>query len=153
MILPTPIPTIFFLGFTTRGSHNHFIGVRYTTRRPIGRSVVCCGSPLCFSTYSINPPYLCFPFLSGWYRYNKFYIRCGSYIFMIAKGVINIRAFNTTNEVCSLAFTRVRPLYITSSWFFYSQFKFSYFGCIDGIHIVLWVACVWGSSRKSWGDI
>ncbi len=127
--------------------------VKYMIGKPIGRNVVCFGSPLHFLTYSNSPPYLCFPFLGGWYKYSKSHITFGSYIFMIAKGVINIRAFNAANKVCSLVYTRVRPLYITSFWFFYSQLKFLYFGYIGGIHIILWVICVWGSSWRSWDDI
>ncbi len=66
-IICTPIPIVFFSGFPTCGFHSHFVEVKYTTRGPIGRNVVCFGSPSHFSPYSNNPPYLCFPFLGEWY--------------------------------------------------------------------------------------
>jgi hypothetical protein len=47
-----------------------------------------------------------------------------------------LKAFNIAKEVCSLVSTRVGPFYITLSWVFYSKFGFSYFGRIDGIHII-----------------
>jgi hypothetical protein len=46
---------------------------------PIGRSVVCFGSFSCFLFYNTSPLYLCFPFVSRWYTYSKFYIKCDSY--------------------------------------------------------------------------
>jgi hypothetical protein len=81
MILCMPILTIFFLGFLTWGSPNHFIIIKYMTRTPIGRSVVCYLSPPCFLHYSNNPPYLCFPFVGKWYAYNRSHIKC-SYLFL-----------------------------------------------------------------------
>jgi len=131
-ILHMSIPIVFFSRFSTQGSHSHFVKIRYTTRGPIGRSVVCSGSFLCFSLYSSSPPYLCFPFLSKWYTYSKSHIRCDSYVFTIAR-VINISVLNVA------WFLRVGPLCITSSWLFYFQFKFSYFGHTNGIHIICWV--------------
>jgi hypothetical protein len=112
-ILCMPIPTIFFPSFPTWGFHIHFIEVKYMIGGPIGRSVVCFGSPLCSSPYSSNPPYSCFPFLSGWYTYSMSCVKCGSCVFTIV-GVINIRSISATNEVCSLVSLGVGPLYIIS---------------------------------------
>jgi hypothetical protein len=39
-------PHYIFLRFSTWGSHNHFIGIKYTTKGCIGRNVVCSSSPL-----------------------------------------------------------------------------------------------------------
>jgi hypothetical protein len=141
MILHTPIPTLFFLIFLPWGFHNHFVKVRYITRGPIRRSAVCYGSPSHSSPYSGSPPYLCFPFFGRWYTHSRSRIKCGSYVFMIVWWIINIRYFSAANEMCSLVSSRVGPLYITSSWLSYSQFKFSYFGCTSGIHIIYWVVC------------
>jgi hypothetical protein len=60
-------------------------------------------------------------------------MKCGFYFFTIIGGIFNIGDFNVANEVCSLISTRVGPFYIISSWFSYSQFKFSHFGRADGI--------------------
>jgi hypothetical protein len=115
IILYTPISTVFFSGFSTWRSHNHYIRVRYTTRGPIGRSVVCFSSLSCFLPYNSNPPYLCFPFLRKWYTYNRSYIKCGPCVFIIVARIIIIMAFNATNKVCSLVSTKVVPCYIISS--------------------------------------
>jgi hypothetical protein len=69
-------------------------------------------------------------------------IRCGSCVFMIVTWVINIRVFSVVSEVCSLIFIRVGPLYIISSWLSYFRLEFSYFGCIDGIHIIHWIILI-----------
>ncbi len=55
---------------------------------------------------------------------------------MIVARVFNIRALSVANEMCNLVSTRVGLLYITSFWFFYSQFGFSYFGHTSGIQII-----------------
>jgi len=70
-------PIMFFPGFLTWGFHSHFVKVRYTIRKPIGRSVVYSSSPILSSPYSNNSPYLCFPFLGGWYTYSIYCIKCG----------------------------------------------------------------------------
>jgi hypothetical protein len=91
MILHTPIPIIFFFScFSTWGSHNHFVEVRYIIGGPIKRSIVGFSSPSRSSPYSNNPLYLCFFFLGRWYTYNRSHIRCGSCVFMIVKGIINL---------------------------------------------------------------
>jgi hypothetical protein len=127
MIICVPIPIVFFPSFPTWGFHSHLVRVRYMTGGPIGRSIICFGSLSCFLFYSNNPPYLCFPFFSELYTYSRFYIKCGSYIFTIAKGVINNRFFSVTNKVRSLVSLGVGPFYITSSWLFYSQLGFFIF--------------------------
>ncbi len=132
-ILCTPIPIIFFLGFLTWAFHNHFVRVKYMTRGPIRKSVVCSGSPLRFLPYNNNSPYLCFPFVGKWYKYSRSRIRCRSYFFTIVARLFNIRVFSVVSEMCCLVSTRVGPFYITSSWLFYSQFGFSYFGRTNGI--------------------
>ncbi len=96
-------------------------------------NVVCFNSFSCSLPYINNPPYLCFPFIDRWYAYSRYRIRCGSYFFTIVVKVFSIRAFIVIGEMCSSVCTRVRPLYITSPWLSYSWFKFSYFGCTDGI--------------------
>jgi len=125
MILHMSIPIVFFLGFLTWGSHSHFVDIRYMTRGPIGRNVVYSNSLSRFSPYSSSTPYLCFPFLGKWYTCSKSCVRCGSYVFMITKGIINIRSSNAANKVCSLVSLRVGPFYITSSWLSYSWLRFS----------------------------
>jgi hypothetical protein len=149
IILCTPIPIVFFLGFSIWGSHSHFVGARYIIGGPIGRNVVCFCSPSRSLPYNSSTPYLCSPILGRWYTYSRSHIKYGFYIFTIIEGVISIRFFNATNEMCSLVSLRVRPLYITSSSLYYSRFEFSYFGCTGGIHIICWlfVARVspWGS--------
>jgi hypothetical protein len=115
MILCTPIPIIFFPSFPTWGFDSHFVKIKHTIGGPIGRRVVCSSSLSNHSPYNNNPPYLCIIFLRRWYTYSMFRIRCGSYIFMIAKGVINNRFFNVANEMCNLVSSRVGPLYIISS--------------------------------------
>jgi hypothetical protein len=135
-IFRTSIMTIFFSSFSTSGSHGHFIRIRYTTREPIERNVVYFDSPSHFSSYSNNPPYLCFPFFGKWYTYNRSCIKCDSYIFTIVKGVINIRALSAASEMCNLVSIGVGPFYITSSWLSYSRLEFLYFGRISGIHII-----------------
>jgi hypothetical protein len=125
-------PTIYFLGFSTWGFHNHFVRVKYMTRGPIGRNVYF-GSLQCFSFYNNIPPYLCFPFIGRRYTYNKSHIRCGFCFFTIVVGVFNLKAFSATNKMCSLVSIGVGPLYIISSWLYYSRFGFSYFGHIGGI--------------------
>jgi hypothetical protein len=139
MILHMYIPIAFFLGFSTWGFHIHFVEIKYMTRGPIGRSVVCFGSFSHFLPYIKNPPYLCFPFFSKWYTYSKSQIKCGFYVFTIAIGVISINTLSAISEVCSLVSLGVGPLCITSSWLFYFQFEFSYFGRTSGIHIIRWV--------------
>ncbi len=93
-IICTFISTVFFPSFLTWGFHNHFIEIRYT----IGRSVVYSNSFLRFLPYSNIPPYLCFPFLSGWYTYNRSHIRCGFCIFIIIRKIISIWYFSATSE-------------------------------------------------------
>jgi hypothetical protein len=133
---------------STWGSHSHFVEVKYMTKGPIEKNVVCSNSLLCFLPYNSSPPYLCFPFFSRWYTYNKSRIKCGFCIFIIVGKVINIRPFSVTIEVCSLVSLGVGPLYIISFWLSYSQFEFLYFGCINGIHNISWIVCGWGSP---WG--
>jgi hypothetical protein len=123
-----PIPIVFFPGFPTWGFHSHFVKVRYTTRGHIGRNVVCSSSLSRSSAYSSNPPYLCFPFFNGWYTYSRSYIKCGSCIFTITRGIISNGFLSATNKVCILVSLRIGPFYITSSWLFYSDSSFSYFG-------------------------
>jgi len=107
-ILHTPIPTIFFSSFPIWGSHSRFIKDRYTIGRPIKKNVVYYGSLSQSLPYSNNPPYLCFPFLGKSCTYSRSCIRCGSYIFVTSGGVINIKAFNATNKMCSLVSLRGR---------------------------------------------
>jgi hypothetical protein len=133
----------------TWGSHSHFVGIRYIIRGPIRRNVVCSNSLSHSLPYNNSPPYLCFPLFGGWYTYNKSCIRCGFCVFMITGGIINIRFFNVTSKVWSLVSLGVGPLYITSSWFSYSQFGFSYFGCTSGIHIICWIVYGWSFPWRS----
>ncbi len=51
---------------------------------------------------------------------------------MIRTWIFSIGAFSATNELCSLVFIRVGPLYIISSWFFYSWIRFLYLGTLLG---------------------
>ncbi len=113
-ILSMPIPIVFLSGFLTWESHSHFVRVKYTIGGPIGRNVVWSNSSSRSLSYSNSPPYLCFPFVDKWYTYSRSYIRCGSCFFTIRAGIFSIKAFNTSIEMCSLVFTGVRPLYITS---------------------------------------
>jgi hypothetical protein len=147
------LPIIYFLGLMTWGFHSHFIRVRYMTRGPIGRSIICFGSFLRFLLYNISPPYLCLPFFNGWYTYSMSHIRYGSCVFTVVLWIISNKAFNAVNEVCNLVSTRVGPFYITSSWLSYSWFGFSYFGCIGGIHIIHWIICDWIFSWGPWDNI
>jgi hypothetical protein len=62
-----PIPIVFFSSFPTWGSCSHFVRIKHTKGGPIGRIIICCNSPSCFSPYSNSPPYLCFPFIGRWY--------------------------------------------------------------------------------------
>jgi len=117
-MLCTPIPTIFFSCFLTWGFHSHFIKVKYITRGPIGKNVVCPNSLLQSSPYNYNPPYLCFLFVGGWYTYIRYWSNVVPISFMIAIKNFNIKAFNATSEMCSLVSMRVGPLYKTSFWFF-----------------------------------
>jgi hypothetical protein len=153
MITRMPIPSVLFSSFLTQRFHYHFVKVRYTIGGPIRKNMVCFCSLLCFLPYSSNPPYLCFPFLGRWYTYNRSRIICGSCVFTIVGRIINIRAFNVTSEVCNLVSSWVGPLYITSSWLFYTQFGFSYFGRIGGMHIICWIVCGQGPPWGSWDDI
>jgi hypothetical protein len=114
-ILCTPIPIVFFKNLLTWRSHNHFVKIRYTTRKPIGRSVICSSSPLCYLPYSNNPSYLCLSFISKWHTYSRSRIRCGSYFFTIGTLVFNIKAFSVVSEMCSLVFPRDKLIYIISS--------------------------------------
>jgi hypothetical protein len=43
-----------------------------------------------FLFYNMSPLYLCFPFVSRWYTYSRFYIKYDSYLFTIVVGVFNI---------------------------------------------------------------
>ncbi len=115
MTLCTSIPTIVFLGFSTWEIHSHFIKVRYMTRGPIGRSIVCSSSLSHSLLYNNSPPWLCFHFIGGWYAYSRFCIRCGFCFLMITTWVFIIKAFNAANEMCSLISTRVGLLYVISS--------------------------------------
>jgi hypothetical protein len=153
MILCTPILTVFFLDFLTWRSYSHFVGVRYIIGGHIGRNVVYSGSLWCSLPYINNTPYLCFPFLGGWYTYSKSHVKCRSCVFTIAGGVISIKSFSATNEVCNLVSLRVKPFYIISSWLSYSWFSFSYFGCTGGIHIICWIICGRSSPWRSRDDI
>ncbi len=148
-----PISIVFFLSFPTWGFH--FILSKSSTWQgnPLGRNVVCFSPPLRSSPYNNNPPCLCFLFIGKWYAYGRFCIKCGPYFFTIVKGIFNIGVFNATNEVCNLASIGVGPFYITSSWLFYFQHKFSYFGQIGGIWIIHWIICGQGSSWGSWDNI
>ncbi len=133
MILCTPIPIVFLLGLLTWGFHNHFVKVRYTTRRPIERSIICFGSLSHYLPYNNNPPYLCFPFIGRWHTYNSSCIKCGFCFFMIGARIFSIRTFDAANEMCNLVSASDKPFYISSFWFFYSWLGFSYFGRTDGI--------------------
>jgi hypothetical protein len=141
MILHMPMSIEFYLGFLTWGSHCHFVEIRYMTRGPIGKNVVCFNPPSRSSPYNSNPPYLCFPFIGEWYAHSRSYIKCGSCFFIITRRVFSIGVFNVANKVCNLVSIGVGPLYITSSWLFYFQLRFSYFGRIGGIQIIHWVVC------------
>ncbi len=65
MLLHMPIPTILFSGFLTWGFHSHFVKVRYMTWGLVGRSIVCFGSPLCFSPYIATDPTCVFLFVAN----------------------------------------------------------------------------------------
>jgi hypothetical protein len=56
MILSTPIPIVFFLGFPTWGFHNHFVEVRYMIGGRIEKNIVYFGSPSRSSFYNNSPP-------------------------------------------------------------------------------------------------
>jgi hypothetical protein len=131
MILCTPIPIMFFLGFSTWGSHSHFVWIIYMIGGPTRRSIIYFNSHLRFSPYNNNPPYFCFPFIGGWCAYIKSNIKCDFIFLTIVGGVFNIKAFSVTNEMCSLVSTIA--LYIISSQLSYSRLEFSYFGRIGGI--------------------
>jgi hypothetical protein len=122
-----------FSSFLTWGSHSHFITIRYMIGRPIGRSIVCSSPPSHFLPSNKSPMYLCFPFIGGWYTYNKSCIKCGYYFFMIITWVFNMKVFGSTKEVCNLFSIGVGPLHITSSWFFYSWLRFLYSRHTNGI--------------------
>jgi len=47
--------------------------------------------------------------------HSRFHIKCGSYFLTIVTWIFNIKAFNTTIEMCSLVSTGVGLVYITSS--------------------------------------
>jgi hypothetical protein len=126
------ILTVFFSGFSTWGFHSHFIKVRSTTWGPIGKNVVYSSAPPHFLPYNNNTPFLCFPFLSGWYTYCRSHIRCGSYIFMIARRVINIKAFNVASKVRSLVSTWFGPLISLPFGFFTSNLSFHILGALMG---------------------
>jgi hypothetical protein len=34
-------PHCIFLGFSTQGSHSDFVGIKYTTKGPTGKSIAC----------------------------------------------------------------------------------------------------------------
>jgi hypothetical protein len=108
IILHMPIPTIFFSSFPIWASHSHFIKYKYIIGGPIRRSVVYYGSPSQSLPNNNNPLYLCFPFLGKSCTYSRSCIKCGSYIFVISGGVINIKAFNVANKMCSLVSLRGR---------------------------------------------
>jgi hypothetical protein len=95
---------------------------------PIGRNIVCSNPPSHFLPYNNSPLYLCFPFVGWWFTYSKSHIKCGSCFLTIVTRVFSMRVFGVANEVCNLVSTRVGPLYITSSWFFYYWLRFLYFG-------------------------
>ncbi len=103
-------------------------------------NIVCFSSPSRSLPYINNRPYLCFIFINEWYACNRSCIKCACFFPIVAK-VFNIRTFIATNEMCTLVYTRVEPLYITFIWLSYSWFKFSYFGCTGGIYIIRWVVC------------
>jgi len=65
MILHMCIPIILFPGFSTWEFHTHFVGVRYTTRGSIGRSIIYFGSSSCFSPYTTTHPTCVFPSLAN----------------------------------------------------------------------------------------
>jgi hypothetical protein len=97
-ILCMSILTVFFLNMWTWESHSHFIGIRYTTRGPIGRNVICSSSPLHYSPYINNLPYLCFFFDGRWDTYNRFHIKCDYYFFTVRTKVFSIKAFNALTK-------------------------------------------------------
>jgi hypothetical protein len=111
MNLCTFIPIVFLSSFLTWGFHSHFVGVRYTTKGPIERNVVHFGSHSCSLPYSINPPYLCFPFTHEWYAYSRSYIKCDFLFFSIAIGIFNIRAFSVANEMYNFIYKGWTTLY------------------------------------------
>jgi hypothetical protein len=138
MILHMPIPKMFFPNFPTfqHGDLIIILSKLGTWQRDPLRRTLFVLTHLCAFCLNSSPPRLCFPFLGRWYTYKKSCIKCGSYVFTIVGKVIDIRSFSAISKVCSLVSLGVGPSYIISFWLFYSQFKFFYFGCIDGIHII-----------------
>ncbi len=115
MILCMPIPTVFFSGFLTWGSHNHFVKIRYMIERPIGRNIVFFGSLLCFLPCTTTHPICVFISLVGDTHIIGFTLDVVLVFFMITTRVFNIETFYVINEMCSLVSIGVGALYITFS--------------------------------------
>jgi len=116
--------------------------------RPIGRNIVWSSSPLCFSSYSNSPPYLCFPFVDRWYTYSKPCIRCGSCFLQLEQEFLALRLSMQPSK-CVAWSSQGLDHFISLP---YSWLGFLYFGCINGIQIIHWFICGWISSWRSWDD-
>jgi hypothetical protein len=136
MILCMPIPIVYFSRFLPWESHSHFIGVTYTTWGPIGRKVITLVHFCVFRPIATTHPIYVFPLLVDETHIMGLASSVISYFFMITVQIFKIKDFNVVNELCSMVSIGVGPLYITSSWLFYSQRGFLYFGCIGGIQII-----------------
>jgi hypothetical protein len=139
-ILYTSIPTIFFSNSLTWRSHNHFVEIRHN-HILLARMLFVQTHFHTFHLVETTHPTCVFPSLVD-----------DMYIIGLALDVVltflrllqeffNIRAFSAISEVCSLVSIGVGPFYITSSWFFYFQFIFSYFEDTSGIQIIRCVIC------------
>ncbi len=134
-------PHCIFLRFSTWGFHSHFIDIKYMIEGPIGRNVVCSGSPSCSSPYTTTHHICVFILLVDDTHIIGFTLDVVFVFFMITTWVFSIETFNVVNEMCSLVSIGVGPLYITFFWLSYFQFGFLYFKCISGIQIICWVIC------------
>ncbi len=88
---------------------------------------------------------LYFSFVGRWYAHSWSYLRCVTYFFAIIRGVWSIRIFSVIDKMCSLVSTRVSPVYITSSRFFCTWIRFSYYRCSNGFFAICGVLRIKGT--------
>jgi hypothetical protein len=82
--------------------------------------------------------FTCVSFVGKWYTHSWSSFRCVVCFFAVIGKVWHIRTFSAVDKVCQLVSIGVRPVYIISSMFFYTEVRSSYSRCPNGFFAILW---------------
>ncbi len=138
---------IFFKGFQAWGSHYHFIqssvqdkgnplgGMLFTLVHLCALHLIAVAHPACVFLSLVDDIHI---------------VGLASNVltfFVITWGIWHIRIFSATHEVCCLISTGVKPIYNTSSNFFYSWVQSLYSRCPNWFFAIYGILCIIGKQE------